>query len=205
MNMFAKKDIAAQFDAIQRDLKAYRDNRAAIMTDPDLSPAGKDKRIAEAFAQTERKCKMYLASAARMLKEARQQLEKHGVAKRNDEEMLHQLRLANAIKSLELRGGMMNDEELVELAEPFAGDAPALQTLVAAARNGGRDPMRTQSALEPLLGEETARKQAIRELEKFEEFVRGAWARYDADDALALGITLEMKLEHWNETMTEYR
>lgn len=202
----SKRDIEALFDSVQKEIKAYNQRRNEIVSDPDLTPQGKEKKCAETRAAMERNCKMHLATAARLLKEARQRMEREkGAEVKQSDDLTHQLRLSNAIKTLELRGRAMSDEELVQLAAPLSRDPHAEQTLVAAARLGGRDPMRTHSVIEHLFADGAGRKRAIEELQKLEDFVRGLWNRYGADAGdLSVCMAMSMKLEHWNENFTKY-
>lgn len=202
----SKRDIEALFDSTQKEIRTYNQRLNEIASDPDLTPQGKEKKRAEALSKAERNCQMHLATAARLLKEARQRMEREkGVEVKQSDDLAHQLRLSNAIKTLELRGRAMSDEELVQLVAPLANDPLAEQTLVAAAQAGGRDPMSTHAAIEHLFAGGSSRKKAIEELEKFEDFVRELWDRRGTDIAdLSVCVALSMKLEHWNEDFTKY-
>lgn len=202
-----KKEFEALIEKVRDEIKAFNQKRNEINSDPDLTREGKEKKIAEAHAALERVCKMHLTAAANLLNRVRKRLESEraaaGVKKADD--LAHQMRLSNAIKTLELRGRSMSDEELVLLVTPLAKDPLARATIIAAASAGGRDPQRTGAAIDSLFATGETRDKAIQELQAFEGFVLGLWGRYGAEIGdFAVTVALDMKLEHWNADFSKY-
>ena len=202
-----KKEFEALIEKVRGEIKAFNQKHNEINADPDLTREGKDKRIAEAHAALERVCKMHLTAAASLLNRVRKRLESEraaaGVQKTDD--LAHQMRLSNAIKTLELRGRAMSDEELVQLVTPLAKDPLAKATIVAAASAGGRDPLRTGAAIDSLFAVGETRDKAVLELKSFEDFILGLWGRFGAEIGdFAVTVALDMRLEHWNADFTRY-
>lgn len=203
-----KKDIEFLIEKIKEASKLYKEKERQIRSDSDLTQEGKEKRCAEAKAVFERTCKMHLRSICSRISDARKRLEKEraniGVPK--NEDMAHQLRLSNAIKTLELRGHTMSNEELVQLVEPLARDPLAESTIIAAAVAAGRDSQKTRAAISHLFANGNMRAKAIQKLQELENFFDNKlWKEFKGDITnFGAQCAVDMMLAYWNEDFTKY-
>lgn len=201
-----KKQVEAQIEAIQSAIRDYKQLNNKIWSDPDLTVQGKEKRSAMEQEKLAQKCKGCLNQAAAVIRAACSELERAQNADiRKTDDMAHQMRLANAIKALELRGRSMTDEEIVELAAPLSYDRMAKMTLVAAAQAGGCDPWRVQTKLNGVFENTQDRYETIDNLREFEQFIKGMWDRFGLEIAdFSVDTVIIARLGHWNDDLTHW-
>lgn len=202
-----KQQVNERLEAARAAIREYRQSCNQIQCDPDLTAQGKEKRAAEELRKLEQKCKGHLNEAARMIREVRFELERAQNANtRKADDVAHQLRLANAIKALELRGRAMTSEEIAELVKPLAHDRLAKMTLLAAAQAGGRDPWRAQNEFDDLFGEVQDRSETVKRLRELEDFIRGMWDHFGVEIAdLSTCFTTTAHLDHFDDTLTRWK
>lgn len=201
-----KQQVGERIEAVRIAIREYRQTCNQIQCDADLTAQGKEKRVAEETRKLEQKCKNLLNDAARMVREVRSDLERTQNANvRKADDMAHQLRLANTIKALELRGRAMTSEEIAELVKPLIHDRLAKMTLLAAAQAGGRDPWKAQSEFDDLFGNEQDRTETVKKLLDLENFIRGMWDRFGLEIAdFAPWLAVSARLGHWDDTLTRW-
>lgn len=199
-----KKQVEAQVEAVRDEIHNYKQLNNKIWSDPDLTVQGKEKRSAEELNKLAQKCKRHLNQAAEVIRAACSALERtQNADDRKTDDAAHQMRLANAIKALELRGRSMTDDEIIELATPLSHDRTAKMTLVAAAQAGGCDPWRVQTKLDSLFESVQDRSETLKKLRDLEKFVKGLWDRFGLENAdFSVCVAVTERLSHWNDELT---
>lgn len=201
-----KKQVEAQIDAISAAIDDYKQINNKIWSDPDLTVQGKEKRSAVEQEKLAQKCKSHLKQAAGVIYAACCALERaQNADDQNTDDTAHQMRLFNAVKTLELRGRSMTDKEIVELATPLSHDRLAKMTLVAAAQAGGCDPWRVQAKLDSLFENVQDRNEAVSKLRELKEFIEGLWDRFGMEIAdFSVCMAVDARLSRWDDSLTHW-
>lgn len=208
---WTKAEILEEVHSAMKQAAALKESCIAARNDLDLSEQGRQKRISDMIDRMGASVRQHLNRSADMVQNMQNRLAADAqLDEQRAGESSHQLRVANAMRTLELRSGAMSKDEFAELVQPVAFDASARQSISAAARAGGINSWKLGAWLAELYEPVAVRKTAIEQLGKLEEHLRSCWDGHDGFDSVT-GYEAEFvfsaigtMLNHWNDEMTEY-
>lgn len=171
--------------------------------DMDLSDTGKQKRINRLKEQFGRRIDDEMIIAASFVDSIKKKLDdqKKADAKKAGD-AAHQMRLANTIKTLEMCGGSMTQQEVEGLIEPLKFDANAKWPILAALKSAG---VKGFGGIwkEELFAHHARRDLQIGELEKLSVMLSGFWKFAEASDDLE-AFTVRLKLAGIKDKLSDF-
>lgn len=189
------------FEKLKSDIHDARNNL-------DWSDSGRQKYIVQLKERMGPKIDQAMHDAAVFVDGAKKKLvgqKKADAEKAGD--TVHQMRLANAIKTLEMCGGRMTKQEVEGLIEPLKCDVNAKWPILAALESAGVTGFGSVWK-EELFAHHARRDKEIAELEKLSRRLTGFWtlaSAYDNMDALEIQFAIaniKDKINDFDEDMT---
>ena len=208
---WTKAEIREEIHAAMKQASALKESCLAARNDLDLSEQGQQKRISDLIDRMGACVRQHLNRAADMVQNMQNRLNADAqLDAQRTGESAHQLRVANVMKTLELRSAAMTKNECAELIQPIAFDLSAQQSISAAARAGGINSWKLGAWMAELYAPLIVRRTAIEQLHSLNEHLQNCWNEHD-DFQSVTGYeadfvfgTIETMLNHWNDEMTEY-
>lgn len=208
---WTKAEIHEEVHSAMKQAAAMKESCIAARNDLDLSEQGRQKHISDMIGRMGVSVRQHLDRAADMVQNMQNRLTADAqIDEQRTGEASHQLRVANAMRTLELRSASMSKEEFAELVQPLAFDTSARQSISAAARAGGINSWKLGAWMTELYEPVVVRETAIEQLGKLAEHLRSCWDRHDGFDSVTgceadfVFGTIGTMLNHWNDEMTEY-
>lgn len=208
---WTRAEIQEEINAAMKQAVVLKESCIAALNDLDLSEQGRKKRISQLIESMGTNVKEHLHRAAEMVKDLNNRLSNDALLdEQRANEASHQLRMANAMKTLELRGSSITKKEFIELIQPLAFDLAGQQSIRAAAQAGGMSAWQAGAWAVELYAPVIARRTVIDQLKGLAEHLENCWndcnsfERVTGYEASFVFCTVNAKLNHWNDDMTEY-
>lgn len=208
---WTKQELENKFEQAQKQAAALKSACLAAVKDIDLSESARKRQIQTSIDRMGATIRNHFQAAAGMLKDMQGRLTSEAeLDARKTQDAAHQTRLANAMKTLELRASGMSRDEFTELILPMAFDIGAQQALKAAAGAGGMNSWTAAVWLIDIFAPVEARKTAIEKLQEFAEYAEHCWDNMTALESVTgfeaehIFANISGILKHWNDDLTRY-
>lgn len=137
---WTKQQLADKIEQARRQAQALKDACLAASRDLELNDTERRHQIENIINRMGGAVMNHLKTAAGMVTDMHDRLAADAeIDAKRANDAAHQMRLANTMKVLELRGNALTREEFTELVEPLAFDRNSQQMLKGAAGAGGMD------------------------------------------------------------------